>query len=139
LIPRSADGTYTLTAAEAVRHGTQVKHDQAVDRDYISDWVDPEEWVEWGLQVGTPGRYSVHGILAASESASCSISAGDQTLSVIIPGTGDGSGFHVVTLGVVEMRSRGKTMLAMRPVKEGWHPLLLKGLQLKPAGAVSAP
>ena len=139
LIPRSADGTYTLTAAEAVRHGTQVKHDQAVDRDYISDWVDPEEWVEWGLQVGTPGRYSVHGILAASESASCNISAGDQTLSVIIPGTGDGSGFHVVTLGVVEMRSRGKTMLAMRPVKEGWHPLLLKGLQLKPAGAAPSP
>ena len=139
LIPRSADGTYTLTAAEAVRHGRQVKHDQAVDRDYISDWVDPEEWVEWGLQVGKPGRYSVHGILAASESASCNISAGDQTLSVIIPGTGDGSGFHVVTLGVVEMRSRGKTMLAMRPVKEGWHPLLLKGLQLKPAGAAPSP
>jgi len=139
LIPRSADGSYTLTAAEGVRHGTQVKYDEAVDRGYISNWVDPEEWVEWGLQVAKAGRYSVQAVLAASESASFNISAGDQTLSVISPGTDDPSRFHVVTLGVVEMRSRGKTMLSMRPVKDGWHPLLLKGLQLKPAGAASAP
>ncbi|MCX6925480.1 MAG: alpha-L-fucosidase, partial [Verrucomicrobia bacterium] len=139
LIPRSADGSYTLTPAEAVRHGRQVRYDPTVDRDYITDWVDPEEWVEWGLQVGKPGRYSVQAILAASESASFTISAGDQTLSAIAPGTGDGGGFHVLTLGVIELRSRGKTMLAMRPVKDGWHPLLLRGLQLKPARAASAP
>lgn len=50
-----------------------------------------------------------------------------------------GASFHVLTLGVNEMRWRGKTMLGMRPVKAGWHPVLLKGLQFKPARATPAP
>jgi hypothetical protein len=49
--------------------------------------------------------------------------------------TRDYGKFKVSKLGTVEIASPGKATLAVRPVKDGWHPLNLKAIRLKPATA----
>ncbi len=51
------------------------------------------------------------------------------------PATGDYGKFKVAKLGVLEIAAPGKVTLAVRPVKDGWHPLNLKAIRLKPVAA----
>ena len=38
--------------------------------------------------------------------------------------------FKQVKLGTVEISAAGKAVLAVRPVKDGWHPINLKVIRL---------
>ena len=46
--------------------------------------------------------------------------------------TGDYGQFKSAKLGVIEIASPGKATLAIRAVKDGWHPVNLKSVRLKP-------
>ena len=60
---------------------------------------------------------------------------GAATSSGAAAATGDYGKFKVVKLGVLKIAAPGKVTIAVRPVKDGWHPVNLKAIRLKPVAA----
>ena len=59
---------------------------------------------------------------------------GDQKISGTAPNTGDYTKFRRINLpGTLEIAAPGKITITVKPVAEGWRPINLKSLTLKPA------
>jgi hypothetical protein len=129
------DGSVVLPASEARLHGETIKYETGNQRDSLGFWTDPADWADWTVEVTRPGRFDVTGEIASLEKASLEVSAGDSRTSGTVPVTGDYGKFKVAKLGMLEITAPGKVTLAVRPVKDGWHPVNLKAIRLKPAAA----
>ena len=129
------DGSVVLPAAEARLHGKEIKYAGDHQRDNLASWTNPADWADWTFQVTKPGKFNVTAEIAALDKGSLQVSVGDSQASGSAAATGDYGKFKVAKLGVIEIPSAGKVTLAVRPVKEGWHPLNLKSVRLKPAAA----
>jgi alpha-L-fucosidase len=126
------DGRVVLPAEEARLHGNEIKYEAGDQRDCIGFWTNPADWADWSFQVTRPGKFDVTAEFAALERASLRVSVGDSTSMGAAVATGDYGRFRVARLGVLEIASPGKVTLAVRPVTDGWHPLNLKAIRLKP-------
>jgi alpha-L-fucosidase len=126
------DGRVVLPAEDARLHGDEIKYEPGDQRDCIGFWTNPADWADWSFQVIKPGKFDVTAEVAALEGASLKVSAGDSTSTGAAAATGDYGKFRVARLGVLEIASPGKVTLAVRPVTDGWHPLNLKAIRLKP-------
>ena len=104
-------------------------------RDNIGFWTNPADWADWTFQVTKTGKFDVTAEIASLETASLTASIGDSKTSGSAAPTGDYGKFKVARLGTIEILSPGKVTLAVRPVQEGWHPVNLKAVRLKPAAA----
>ncbi len=129
------DGSVVLPAGEARLHGKDLKYVNGHQRDNLGSWTNPADWADWEFKVTRPGKFEVSAEIAALEKASLEISVGDSKTSGVAAPTGDYGKFKVAKFGVIEIPSAGKATLAVRPVKDGWHPLNLKAIRLKPAAA----
>ncbi len=130
------DGSAVFLASEACLHGNEIKYETGPQRDNLGFWTNPDDWADWAFLVTQPGRFEVTAEVAALEPASLEVSVGDGHSSRgQVRATGDYGKFRVAKLGVVEIASPGKATLAVRPVKEGWHPVNLKAIRLKPVAA----
>jgi alpha-L-fucosidase len=126
------DGRVVLPAEEARLHGNEIKYEPGDQRDCIGFWTNPADWADWSFQVTRPGKFDVTAEVAALEGASLKITVGDSNSTGTAGASGDYGKFKVARLGVLEIASPGKVTLAVRPVAEGWHPLNLKAIRLKP-------
>ena len=129
------DGSVVLPAAEARLHGKEIKYAGDHQRDNLASWTNPTDWADWTFQVTKPGKFNVTAEIAALDKGSLQVSVGDSQATGSAAATGDYGKFKVAKLGAIEIPSAGKVTLAVRPVKEGWHPLNLKSVRLKPAAA----
>ena len=129
------DGSLTLPASEARLHGKDIKYVNNRQHDNLAGWTNPADWADWEFKVTRPGKFEVTAEIAAREGASLEVSAGDSKSAGAAAATGDYSKFKVAKLGVLEIAAPGQVTLAVRPVKDGWHPLNLKAIRLKPAAA----
>jgi alpha-L-fucosidase len=129
------DGSIVLPASEARTHGSDLKYETGHQRDNLGFWTNPSDWADWTFQVTKPGKFEVAAESSALAKASLQISLGDSQTTGAVIVTGDYGKFKVAKLGTVEIASPGKATLAVRPVKEGWHPVNLKAIRLKPAAA----
>jgi Alpha-L-fucosidase len=129
---QASDGSINLLASEARFHGDQIRYESGHQRDNIGFWTDPADWADWEFTVTKPGNFEVIAEVAAPEAASLEISIGDQKLKAEATVTGDYAKFKTVKLGRLEIKSTGKTTLALHALQEGWHPLNVKSIQLKP-------
>jgi len=129
------DGSIVLPASEARLHGNEIKYETGHQRDNIGFWTNPADWADWEFKVTRPGKFDVTAEVAALEKASFEVAAGNSTTVGTAPATGDYGKFKVTKLGVLEIASPGKVTLAVRTVKDGWHPLNLKAIRLKPVSA----
>jgi alpha-L-fucosidase len=134
-LAQDPDGSVVLPASEARLHGGAIQYEAGDQRGNLGFWTDPGDWADWTFQVTRPGKFEVRGEFACLEAASLEVSVGDGRTSGAVSATGDYGRFKSVQLGVIEIASPGKVTLAVRPVKEGWHPLNLRAIRLKPAGA----
>jgi alpha-L-fucosidase len=130
---QAADGTISLPASEAICHGKRIKSEAGRGQENIGYWTDPSEYVEWQFTVTKPGRFSVTADLAATGNTSFIVAVGDRSLTVKTPLTGDYKKYRKVNLGKIEISVTGKASLTVKAVKEGWRPLNLRSLTLKPA------
>ena len=127
------DGSLVLPANEARTHGNEIKYESGHQRDNLGSWTNPGDWADWEFKVTKPGRFRVTAEIASLNKASLAVSAGESTTTGVTPATGDYGKFKIAELGEIEIPSAGKVVLAVRPVKAGWHPVNLKAIRLKPA------
>jgi alpha-L-fucosidase len=128
------DGSLVLPASEARTHGSEIKYESGHDRDNLGYWTNPTDWADWTFQVTKPGKFDVTAEIAAMDKASLEVSVGDSRSQGSATATGDYGKFRVARLGTIEIAAPGKATLAVHPVKDGWHPLNLKAIRLKPSG-----
>lgn len=60
------------------------------------------------------------------------VSVGDAKVRLAVPKTGDAKKFQMTEAGTLEIPA-GTMRLVIRPVKEGWQPVNLRSVALKPA------
>ncbi len=131
-LAQAADGSLTLPAPEAVLHGSALRYESSKEHDNIGFWTNPDDWVEWQIKVTKPGKFEVSALIASMGTGAFQVVTGDQKLRGTGPNTGDYTKFQTVTLGTLELKSQGRTSIAVRPIKEGWSPINLRSIQLKP-------
>jgi alpha-L-fucosidase len=129
------DGSVVLPASEAWLHGSAIKYETGHERDNIGYWTNPADWADWAFQVTRPGAFEVTAEVASLDKVSLKVSVGNSSSGGNTPATGDYGKFKVAKLGRLEIASAGKVILAVRPVEDGWHPLNLKAIRLKPVKA----
>ena len=129
-IPQKRDGTVTLAAGDAKLHGSTFRYEAGGPLDNIGYWTNPDDWTDWEFQMDQPGKYELSAVIAAPALTSFQVSVGDQNFQFAAPVTGDYATFKSVKLGVIDIPAAGRVKLAVRPVKEGWQPMNLKGLRL---------
>jgi alpha-L-fucosidase len=134
-VAQDYDGSVVLPASEARLHGNDIKYESGGQRDNLGFWTNPDDWADWTIEITRPGRFAVTGEAASLEKASLEVSVGGSLASGAVSVTGDYGKFKVAKLGVLEIAAPGKVTLAVRPVKDGWHPVNLKAIRLKPAAA----
>ncbi len=131
-IAQDFDGSIALPAVEARCHGDQVKYESGHERDNIGFWMNPDEWVDWEVKITKPGRFDVSAEIAAPDAASFEVTAAGQSVSGKARVTGDYGKFRVTKVGQLEIGTAGKISIAVKPVKDGWRPINLKSVRLKP-------
>jgi alpha-L-fucosidase len=133
VLRQNADGSVTLPAGEALLHGNEIRYESGGGRDNIGYWTSPSDWAEWEFTVTRPGRFEVSAEIAALDKASFEVRMNEQRLRGDAPATGDYTQFKPAKLGTLEIPAAGTVTLSVRPVREGWHPINLKGINLHPA------
>jgi alpha-L-fucosidase len=129
------DGTLILPASEARLHGDQIRYESGRSHDNLGFWFNPAEGADWEFAITKPGRFEVAAEVAAPENASIEINLKDQKVKGDVPVTGDYSNFKWTNLGRIEIQSTGKTTLSLRGVQQGWHPVNVKSIRLKPVSS----
>ena len=134
-IMQNADGSVTLPASLAKLHGSGLQYESNDSHDNIGYWFHPEDWIDWEFKAGHPGKFVVTAEIAAPVATSFAVDVAGQTLDSTAPVTGNYATYQTIQLGSVEISDAGKVTLAVHPAKEGWQPMNLKSITLKPAPA----
>jgi alpha-L-fucosidase len=132
-ITQESDGSVRLMGSEAELHGG-LQYESGGGKDAIGYWTDPADFVGWTFNVDRPGKFQVAAEIASLGAGQFEITIGDQKISGTAVSTGDYTKFRSINLpGVLEISTPGKISLSVKPVAEGWQPINLKSLTLKPA------
>lgn len=132
LIAQQPDGSIALSASDADLHGHTLQLESRNSLNNIGYWTNPQDWAGWDFNVTEPGTFEVTASIAAQGSGAFEIGIGKKTLQGKAPVTGEYQKFETVKLGTIEIPRRGKTTLSVRPVVDGWQPLNLQLIELKP-------
>ena len=127
------DGSIVLPAGEARCHGDQIKYESGDARDNLGFWTESGDWADWEFTVTKPGKFEVTAEVAAPEPASFEVSIGAQKAKADAVVTGDYGRFRRTKIGTLEIAATGKATLALHAVADGWHPINVKSIRLKPA------
>ena len=127
------DGSISLAASEAGIHGDQLKYESGGNRDNLGFWLNPSDWADWDVKVSKSGRFEVSAEIASEGSGSFVVSCGSQSVQGKAPNTSDYGKFRSMKLGTLEISAPGHITISIKPVAEGWQPINLKAIRLKPA------
>src|SRR5215471_185202 len=131
-IAQDRNGSIVLQARDACLRGGAIKYEFGPQRDNIGYWFNSQDYADWDVQVTKPGQFEVSIETASPDSASLTIALGDQKVKAAVSPTGDFGKFKTATVGVLEIASKGEIKLTVKPVKQGWNPINLKSVTLKP-------
>ncbi len=132
LTRQSSDGSILLKASEARLHGEQLTYETGAERECLGWWFNPNDWADWEIQVNNAGKFEVSAETASLETASIEVAIGPEKISGGAPETGGWGSFKTTAIGTIQIAAPGKLTLAIHAVREGWHPLNVKAIQLKP-------
>ena len=138
VLPRqAADGTMTLPAPLVDLHGPEGHYPQVESIDgqpSIGFWTDDSAWISWTFRIDTPGTFDVTVEIATPAAGSrFEVAIGGDKLTATAPNTGSYQQFQTVSLGRLRITETGACELAVKPVKDQWSPINLRGIVLKPA------
>lgn len=98
------EGTTLLTAADCQIHGTNMRFEKQYGN--IGFWNDATEFISWNVAVTEPKRFEItidYAVPTESEGNLCQITAGTQTLSKEVKGTGNWDTYRTMTLGTLSV------------------------------------
>ncbi len=131
VVKQSADGSLRLEAIDAaLTGGLQYLsgHHQA-----IACWQRPEDTASWPLAIQRPGRFKVGARISSLGQGKFEVFLGQQKLAGTALKTGSYETYQTVSLdGELDITALGNEMLTVKPVAEGWAPLNLESIELKP-------
>jgi alpha-L-fucosidase len=131
-IMQESDGSVRLLASEAELHGA-IQYETGNGKDDIGYWTSPDDFAGWTFNVDRPGKFQIVAEIASLGAGQFEIVAGDQKISGTATNTGDYTKFRRINLpGTLDINATSKTSIAVKPVAEGWQPINLKSLTLKP-------
>jgi alpha-L-fucosidase len=131
-ILQGADGQVRLPASEADLHGG-LQYEVGGGKDNIGFWTSPEDTASWTFKVDRPGKFKVAADIAALGSGKYVVIVGDQKLAGAAPDTQDYVKFQSTDLdGTVDLPA-GAVTLTVQPIADGWQPMNLRTLTLRPA------
>jgi len=136
-VTQQRDGSVSLPAVQAGLHGDGVRYEQGEGHDNIGYWTNPDDWVNWEFKVKTPGRFEVSAEIAALASGSFDIAIAGKSIHCAAPQTTTYTDFKRVDLGSIEISAPGLVRLAIHPIKDGWQPMNIKSIELKPVAAAT--
>ncbi len=136
-IRQAKDGTLTLKARDALihnpEHGQAARYESGGGKDNIGSWIDARPWVDWNAYFAKPGTYDVIARLSTtSENARFAVRIGAQQLTATTPNTGSWTSFVDIPVGEVVIENTGACQIEVHPIKEGWQPINLQAIVLKP-------
>jgi alpha-L-fucosidase len=126
------DGSIKLLASKALLHGAKIKYEGGSGRNNIGFWTDPNDWAEWKFTLAQPGKFAIAADCASRGDGTFAIVLGDQKLTATVIKTGDYTKFQRTEVGTVVIPA-GTARLIIRPIREGWKPVNLRSVVLKPA------
>ena len=127
------DGSLRLNGTDVQVHGATLKSGQGKGNDEITHWTDPADWVSWDILIDKPGKFTVQAEIASQGAGKFELSVGDQKLESTAVVTGNYTMFQMQDVGSMELPA-GRATLSVKAIQDGWKPLNLKSLTLKPAG-----
>ncbi|HWQ93000.1 MAG TPA: alpha-L-fucosidase [Clostridia bacterium] len=130
-LTQDASGSVLLPAIEARLHGDHIQYESGGQRDNIGFWTDPADWVDWEFTVNKPGKFEAIIEAATLGDTSLEIAVAGQKSNGRISATGDYGTFKNTSLGTLQVPG-GKTTLSLRAVANGWQPVNVKAIRLKP-------
>jgi alpha-L-fucosidase len=135
---QAADGSLKLTAeaAEIVvpEGGESPQVEQKGGEPNIGFWLNPAAWLQWTLKIDKPGTFDVSAAMAGpADGVRVTVGVGDQKVEAAAPETGAYETFETVPLGRLTIGSAGVCKLSLRPVADGWQPINVRNVILRPA------
>ena len=135
VIGQDTDGSVKLLASDADLQG-ELQYEVGNGKDNIGYWTNPDDGASWSFTVTRPGKFQVIADIAAQGSGKFEISVAEQKLSGTAPNTGDYTKFQRTDIsGELELAKPGDYKLTVRPIADGWQPMNLKVLILKPTAS----
>jgi hypothetical protein len=132
ILGQDSDGSIKLLASDADLQG-ELQYEVGSGKDNIGYWTNPNDSASWNFTVTRPGKFQIIADIAAQGSGKFEISVADQKLSGIAPNTGDYAKFQRTDIsGELELAKPGDYKLTVKPIADGWQPMNLKVLFLKP-------
>jgi len=130
---QAADGSVTLPAALAEIRGNQAQVESIDGQPSVGYWTNARDVVAWSFKVERGGRFDVTATAATpAQSSKFELIVGEQKLTAEIASTGSYQTFKTVKLGTIEIK-QGPTELSIKPLRDGWQPINLRSVVLKPA------
>ena len=135
-LTQSKDGSVTLSVADAqiqATGGEEPKVESENGHPNIGFWMNSAATVTWTFKLNQPGKFTVSAPIASmSGSSRITVEVGGKKLNVTAPKTGDYSKFQTVELGTVTLDQPQMYHLTVQPVANGWSPINLRAVSLKP-------
>jgi alpha-L-fucosidase len=132
-IIQESDGSVRLMASEAELRGNEIRYESGDGKDNLGYWTNPGDSASWSFNVDRPGTFQVIPEIASLGQGKIEVTVGNQKLAGTAPNTGDYARFRRANLGSIVIGNPGSVTLTIKPVAEGWAPLNLKSVTLRPA------
>lgn len=116
------------------RIATNLGLEQKKGKTNIGFWTDARTWISYTFEIDQPGTFNVQAEMAGEEATGINLKLGDQPgMDVQLTPSGSYSEFQVADLGTVTIEEAGTYTLEIRAISEGWSPVNLRTVSLKPA------
>jgi alpha-L-fucosidase len=133
VVTQAADGSLRFEAMDAALTGGLRQHVGPHQDQAIASWQRPEDTASWPLVIQRPGRFNVSVRISSLGQGKFEVFLGQKKLTGTAPKTGSYETFQTVLLdGELEITAPGNELLTIKPVAEGWEPLNLESVELKP-------
>jgi alpha-L-fucosidase len=132
-IEQDQNGNLVLRAETAELHGDQVNTEDRDGQTNIGFWDKPEDWISWKVHLTKPGAFTVSGSVATiNEAVEITMDAGQDSVTLSIPKTGDWGAFQKVDFGRFQISKSGEHTIRLRPKDAtSWKGINLRNISLR--------
>jgi alpha-L-fucosidase len=141
VLPRPGpDGTLKLSAEAADLEdppggGEAARVETKGGEPNIGFWFDARSQVAWTFQLKEAGTYTAEAVVAnPSKGNAVVVAVGEQQHQMFAPQTGSYATFQPVEVGRFVFKEPGTYTLSVKPLGEGWKPVNLRSITLRPTG-----